>query len=333
VLRDVRRLVLRCLEGEGDYEAVLLATSGTGAVEAMLGAADGPVLVIANGRYSRRMADIARAVGHDVATLQADAFAELRPEVVEEALRRRPDVRTLAFVHCETTTGLLTPLAGMCAVAAANGVATAVDAIGSAGAHDVHLRRPGPDWLVVTSGKAVEGPAGLSFVVGRHDRLTLGPVRRHGFSLDLFRHWECQRRDAVASTVPVPLVVTARAALSRWAQEGTAARRARYAATAGSLRNGLLARGFQLVPLPAAQRSNVVIPVRLPVGLDFALIRDQLLESGLEIYHAPETIAQGYFFLAALGCLDAGEIGAFLDALASSCRAAGAAGAVLGGTT
>src|SRR5258707_132299 len=85
LLHDVRHLVVRCLDGEDDHEAVMLAASGTGAVEAMLGAVDGPVLVLVNGRYSWNMAGIAEAVGHEVRILQTAPFAGIDPTAVEQA--------------------------------------------------------------------------------------------------------------------------------------------------------------------------------------------------------------------------------------------------------
>jgi 2-aminoethylphosphonate-pyruvate transaminase len=220
-------------------------------------------------------------------------------------------------VHCETTTGALAPLAELCRVAAARRVATVVDAVGSAGAHPLGLGPGGPDWVALTSGKAVEGRPGLSFVVGR-GALDAAP-RTGGYYLDLRRNLAAQRAGRVAHTVSPALVAAAHQALLRWERETPAGREARYAATADALRTGLVARGFALVPLPAGQRSNVVVPVRLPAAVDFAAVQGRLLELGMEVYRAPETLARGYFFLAALGRVDDADLAAFLDALAVGC--------------
>jgi 2-aminoethylphosphonate-pyruvate transaminase len=319
VLQDVRRLVVQCLEGTVEHEAIMLASSGSGALEAALGAVDGHVLVILNGRYSGNLASIAAAVGHEVRTVPVKPFGAVHPQSVAAVLDADPAIRTLAFVHCETTTGMLAPLAGLCQVAAARGVATVVDAIGSAGAHDLHLRSQGPDWVALSSGKAVEGLPGLSFVVTRRDLLDSGQIRRRGFYLDLLRHWERQRAGSVAHTVPVPLVSAVRTALRHWERETPKGRRRRYAATAAALRDGLRAREFQLVPLPPGQQSDVVIPVQVPPGADFARVQAELLCSGLEIYHDEGSLAQGYFFLAALGRLEQADLEAFLNALGIAC--------------
>jgi 2-aminoethylphosphonate-pyruvate transaminase len=320
VLQDVRRLVVQCLEGTAQHEAIMLASSGTGALEAALGAVDGPVLVILNGRYSTNLASIAAAVGHEVRTVRVKPFGAVYPGSVAAVLDGDPAIRTLAFVHCETTTGTLAPLASLCKVAANRGVVTVVDAIGSAGAHDLHLRSHGPDWVALTSGKAVEGLPGLAFVVTRRDLLDGGRMRRRGFYLDLLRHWERQRTGSVAHTVPVPLVSAVRIALQRWERETPKGRHRRYAATAAALRDGLRDREFELVPLPPGQQSDVVVPVQVPPGMDFVRVQAELLCSGLEIYHDEGSFAQGYFFLAALGPLEQADLEAFLDALRSACR-------------
>jgi 2-aminoethylphosphonate-pyruvate transaminase len=320
LLDEVRALLLRCLGGDSSYEALLLCSSGTGALEAALGAADGPILVVVNGRYSQNLVSIAQAHGHDVRTLALDPFSAVDPAEVQRALDRDGSIRTLAVVHCETTTGVLAPLAALCRAAASRGVVTVVDAIGSAGAHDVGLGPQGPDWLVLTSGKALEGVPGLSFVVSRRALLDGGSLSRRGFYLDVARNWAYQRAGQVAHTVPTVLVTALREALRYWESETPQGRRCRYAVTTDALRAGLVQRGFELVPLPRGQRSNVVVPVRLPSGVDFARVQGELVESGMEIYFAADALERGYFFLAAIGRIEPPDLWAFLDALAASCR-------------
>ena len=62
--RDVRGRIERVYEGAEDYVAVMLTGSGTAAVEAMVGSLvprDGHALVVANGVYGDRMAQMLAA--------------------------------------------------------------------------------------------------------------------------------------------------------------------------------------------------------------------------------------------------------------------------------
>jgi hypothetical protein len=73
-------------------------------------------------------------------------------------------------------------------------------------------------------------------------------------------------------------------------------------------------------------RSDVVIPVRLPHGVDFAQVQADLSGRDMEVYFSPEAQARGYFFLAPIGHIDPLAVEVFVDALALSCRQAAPVG-------
>ncbi len=319
LLTSVRESTLRCLGCEGGYQAIILGTSGTGAIESILCAVEGPLLVLETGRYSRRMASMATVHGHTVHSLPVAEFAAVDPEAVEHALIRLPTVRTLAIVHCETTTGHLSPVAELCKVARLHGVATIVDAVGSAGAHRLPVGPEGPDWMAISSGKAVESMPGLSVIVARSETLAAKVTDRPAYFLDARRNWRAQRDGSVAHTVSVPLLCALDDALRRWEVETADGRTRRYAATADALRRELVANDFDLIPLPDAQRSNVVIPVRLPDGVDFERVQIDLADRDIEVYFSPEAQEQGYFFLSLIGDVDRRLIPRFVRVLAHSC--------------
>ncbi|TCO15698.1 2-aminoethylphosphonate-pyruvate transaminase [Kribbella steppae] len=321
ILKDVRNRVVRCLGGDERYGSVLLGTSGTGAVEAMMGAARDPVLIIENGRYSRRLTAIAAAQGHEVRSLHVEDFDLIDEATVGRALAASPRPRTLALVHCETTTGVLAPLQGICGLAAGLGVNTMVDAVGSVGAHSPGLGQTGPDWLAAGSGKGTEAIPGLSFVVARRSLLADAEPGRAGYLLDVGRNWKAQEAGAAAHTLPIPLVVALNEALRRWESETPAARERRYTRTATALRKGLQEHGFEIVPLHEEARSNVVIPVVLPLGVDFAQVQAELVERDMEVYYSEDAQARGYFVLAHIGGVDPDAFEEFLRALTTSCRA------------
>ena len=111
LLQSIRRRLTACFGGD-EYTAALLTGSGTAAVEAMIasGVVAGPLLVVNNGVYGQRMADMARA--HDIAVVEVrSGWAEpLALPPLEEALRANPAIEAIALVHHETTTGLLNPV-------------------------------------------------------------------------------------------------------------------------------------------------------------------------------------------------------------------------------
>jgi 2-aminoethylphosphonate-pyruvate transaminase len=321
-LDDVRAGILEVLGAQRRYGSVLLACSGTGANEAVAGMLSGPVLAIVGGRYSERMAELMERRGLQVDRFMVPRFGGIGVAAVRRALEQG-HYRTLTFVHHETTTGVLAPLALLCRAAADTGVTTAVDAISSVGAHRLVLDDAGPDWVTVTANKGLESLPGVSLVVARRELLDAATSGRSMY-FDLAAEWRAQSTGNVRFTLPVQLVFALREALHRLRTETPQGRAQRYQKLADLMRSGLLRRGFELVELPDGQRSNVVIPVVLPTGLDFPRVQAELDALGYEVYSARESLDVGYFFLATMGALPEDELHRFLDVFDATCRQAGA---------
>ncbi|MET7765790.1 aminotransferase class V-fold PLP-dependent enzyme [Streptomyces sp. NPDC005393] len=322
VLQQVRDALLRVLGAESDFEALLFACSGTGANEAAVNCLRGPVLALVTGYYSERLADIVERSGLEVRRMRFGTFQGIDPREVAAELDATPGIRSLTFVHHETATGVLTPMAALNRLAAERGILTLVDAISSVGAHRMTLDADGPDVLTVTSNKGLEGLPGVSFVVGR--RAVLENARPgHSYYFDIARQLEMQRGAEVPFTVPVQVICALAEALGHFERETPAGRAARYALTAGVLRAGLARRGFQLVDLAPGRRSEVVVPVRLPAGLDYERARNELDSLGIEIYTPGYAVAAGYFFMATMGPLGHADVENGLDAFVAACERQG----------
>ncbi|MET7685089.1 aminotransferase class V-fold PLP-dependent enzyme [Streptomyces sp. NPDC005423] len=322
VLAQVREAVPRLLGGAREYEAVLFACSGTGAIEAAVNCLHGPVLALVTGYYSERMAQIAERAQLPVQRMRFGTFEGVDPEAVAARLDASPELRSLVFVHHETATGVLTPLAELSRLAAERGVLTLADTISSVGAHPLALDTEGPDVVTVTANKGLEAVPGVSFVVGRRQVLeNARPGQSYYF--DIARQLHAQRDAEVPFTVPVQVVCALAEALGHYERETPAGRAARYALSAGILRTGLEERGFRLVELPAERRSSVVVPVRLPAGLDYERVRAELDSLGIEIYTPPDAVTAGYFFLAVMGQVGHADIAACLDAFTAACARQG----------
>ena len=93
LVHDIRRRLLE-LAGvsDGTYEAVLMQGSGTFGVESVLSSViprDGKLLVAINGAYGRRMADIARTLGIEAATIISPESRPTDPAQIEEIVVTR----------------------------------------------------------------------------------------------------------------------------------------------------------------------------------------------------------------------------------------------------
>ncbi|MES9520369.1 pyridoxal-phosphate-dependent aminotransferase family protein [Streptomyces capoamus] len=311
--------------GGGDaHTAVLLTGSGTSAVEAVISSAvppGGGLLVLDNGHYGERLADIAAAHGIRTHRLEAGWAVPVDLAAVERALVADPGLTHVGVVHHETSTGMLNDVAGVARIAHAYGREVIVDAVSSVGAERVSPAEDGVDWLAGSANKCLEGAPGLAFVVAATDAFErLGAFPRRTYYLDLHRHYTAQAKSGLPAFTPgIPACYAFEAALDLALAEGREARHARYRALAERLRAGLEALGLELL-LPPGQRAVGLTALRLPPGTGYEELHRGLRAAGFVIYRAQERLAADHWRLSTMGRITAADIDRFLSALADLLR-------------
>ena len=137
ILRDVRsRLVELAHASPNDgYYSIPIQGSGTFALESVFSSAFSPknsLLIVVNGAYGRRLADMATlwAIDHMTIECASDEFPDL--EVVKRALQKK-HFSHIALVHCETSSGIVNPLSDIARLASEFGCRLIVDAMSSFG--------------------------------------------------------------------------------------------------------------------------------------------------------------------------------------------------------
>jgi aspartate aminotransferase-like enzyme len=219
--RDVFRhcgLGLKKFLKTGD-EVLILACSGTGAMEAalvnVLSPGDAMVALVA-GAFGERWAEIGRAHGMAVKTLTAGWGEAVAPERVAEALDGNPGVKAVFVQHSESSTGARHDIEGLARITRERpGTLLVVDAISGAGAMALETTAWGVDVVVTGSQKALALPPGLAFVTlnaRAWERAEAGKAPR--FYFDLRRERKAQRGGESAFTPAISLVVALRAALA-----------------------------------------------------------------------------------------------------------------------
>jgi 2-aminoethylphosphonate-pyruvate transaminase len=320
VVRAVREKLVRVPAGGADYSAVLLGGSGTAAMESCLSsviAADGHVLITANGAYGERAIKIAQAYGLAHTALRQNWLAPIDVDAVAAALAAQPRTTHLFFVHHETTTGLLNPFERLAALCRERGVTTIVDAVSSYAGMAIDLDRAPVDYLFSSSNKCVQGFAGLGFVLARRASLaaTEGHPRR-GVYLNLFDNWQQQEADGqFLFTPPVQVVYALDAALDELFEETPAARYARYAACYDVLMARMDALGMRAL-LPREVHSKLLTTFQEPAlpGYGFDAMHDYLFARDITIY--PGKLGdQSTFRIANIGALVPADLDRFADVL------------------
>jgi 2-aminoethylphosphonate-pyruvate transaminase len=293
-LQIVRKIRHRLLElgqvAGGDYTTVLMQGSGTFAVESVISSVlprDGKLLVLINGAYGHRMARIARTLG--IAT-EALVFAESRPvdpAAVRDALTRHEAVTHVGLIHCETTTGILNPLAEIGGVVKEHGRVFLVDAMSSFGGMPIDLAACGIDVLVSSANKCIQGVPGFGFALARRGLLVSAEGHARSLSLDLVAQWKGLEADGQFRFTPPTHVLLAfwQALEDLEAEGGIAARAARYTSNQQTLLAGMTALGFDTYLEPEHQ-SSIITSFRYPAhpNFDFRQFYQNLSDQGLVIY-------------------------------------------------
>jgi 2-aminoethylphosphonate-pyruvate transaminase len=275
--------------------------SGTFSVEATIGSVvpeGGTLLVLANGAYGNRLAEIARRLR--IAT-RVHASGELTPpdlQRLEQALATDPGLTHVAVVHCETTTGILNPVEAIGPLVKAAGRTLILDAMSSFGGIPLDAAAIGADFLVSSANKCIQGVPGFGFVIARREAMEACAGRARSLSLDLHDQWRVMETQGGKWRFTSPTHVVrafAQALRELEAEGGVPARHARYHANQTTLVAGMQELGFECL-LPARLRSPIITTFRSPrhPAYDFARFYAALKARGFVIYPGKVTAAETF---------------------------------------
>lgn len=283
-----------------EYTAVLMQGSGTFCVEATLGSTIRPtdnLLIAANGAYGNRMGVIASYYGIQHHVLKFEETQPVDPKAIEAYLDEHPEVTHVSVVHCETTTGVLNPLAEVAAVVKGKGKTLIVDAMSSFGGVPIDMAALGIDFLISSANKCIQGVPGFGFIIARRSLLEQCKGIARSLSLDLFDQWDAMEKGhgKWRFTSPTHVVRAFMQALNELkAEGGIAARHARYCENHRTLVEGMRSLGFRTL-LPDDEQSPVITSFYYPeADFDFKAFYLKLKERGFVIY--PGKISQADTF-------------------------------------
>jgi 2-aminoethylphosphonate-pyruvate transaminase len=247
---DVRKRLLEIAQvGKGEYEAIPMQGSGTFGLESVLASVtpnNGKILVVTNGAYGRRIAKMAQMMKIETVINESAEYALPSLESVERDLRIHRDISLIAAVHCETSTGILNPIAEIGELAKKYKASYMVDAVTTFGAAEIDIQNWNIDYLVFDSGKCLEGIPGFSIIIAKKDTLLLTEGSARSLSLDLLDQWRnLEESGQFRFTPPVQALLAFHQALKELEEEGgVQARAARYKTNYEILITGMRRLGF-----------------------------------------------------------------------------------------
>jgi alanine-glyoxylate transaminase/serine-glyoxylate transaminase/serine-pyruvate transaminase len=281
IMDDTKALLQYTFQTE-NYLTLPVSGTGSAGMEAALCNVIEPgdtVLVCVNGLFGQRMCDIVERCQGQLLRVDAPWGTAVDPAQVEEALQAS-QVKAVAIVHAETSTGILQPLGEISRLAHEHGALLLVDTVTSLGGCPVKVDEWRLDVVYSGTQKCLSCPPGLApitFSTRAEEVLDGRRSKVQSWYLDMAmvrRYWGQER--FYHHTAPISMCYALREALRLVYEEGLEARWERHQRNSDALMAGLQAMGL----LPFAQqgyRLPSLNAVRVPEGVEDARVRSRLL--------------------------------------------------------
>jgi len=240
------------------------------------------VIVCQNGAFGGRMKENVERCGGTAIMVMDDWGKPVDVSKVEEALKANPGVKAVAFEHAETSTGVQSDAAAICAMAQEHGALTIVDAVTSLGGTPVLTDEWGADAVYSGSQKCLSCMPGISPLTISEKAADVVRSRNHkvqSWFMDLnlvMGYWSGDGARVYHHTAPINPLYAIHESLVMLEEEGLEQAWARHATMHNALRDGVEAMGLSLI-VDKAYRLPQLNTVSIPEGVDEAVVRGTLL--------------------------------------------------------
>jgi aspartate aminotransferase-like enzyme len=268
------------------------------------------------GAFSDKWLDVSRRCGKQAEPLQVDWGRHIDPAALDDKLATG-DFDAVTLIHSETSTGVMNPLAEICAVVRKYPeVALIVDTVSSFSAVPTPMDDLGIDVLLTGSQKALALPPGFSlFSVSEKAFSRAEQQKDRGYYFDFLEFKKNQETDMTPTTPSIAHIHALESKLDDIFTEGVANRYARHARTNALVHDWVRRRGFDFFA-EDGYRSKTLTCVKNSRGIDVPkLARDLREKHHLVIDPGYGKIKGQTFRLSNMGDETEETVGQLLDCL------------------
>lgn len=247
-----------------------MLSSGTGAMEASVSNpfnAGDKVLIVKNGYWGERFADIATSYGLNVVSIEA-AWGESVPiDRVASIAAAHPDAAGIFVTYSETSTGVLNDVQSIGKLFRNTETVVIVDAISALITHPLAMDAWGLDIVIAASHKGFMLPPGLSFIAASEKawrRIEQSSSPKYYLSLLRYRDYY----PLAPSSPAVSLIAALKKSVELLENEGADNIIRRHARLAKATAQALDALGFENVIGHGSVPNHVITVARPPEGVD-----------------------------------------------------------------
>ncbi|HOE68880.1 MAG TPA: alanine--glyoxylate aminotransferase family protein [Candidatus Omnitrophota bacterium] len=224
------------------------------------------ILIGENGKFAERFTAIARAFGLNPIVIKMPLGEAVPPAMIEEALKKDPDIKAVCVQLCETSTAVLNDIKAIGAVVAKTNALLIVDAISGLGADRIETDNWNVDLVIAGSQKALMLPPGLAFLsVSEKARARMATAKLPRYYYDL-KYYEKSLRDSDTPWTPaLTLVIGLQKSLEMIEAEGLENVFKRCSENAQFTRDTLRKMGLNIF---SKAPSSTVTAACMPEGVD-----------------------------------------------------------------
>ncbi|MGC2061338.1 MAG: alanine--glyoxylate aminotransferase family protein [Thermodesulfovibrionales bacterium] len=252
-------------------DVLIICSTGTGG---MVGAVNNffspgdKALVINGGNFGERWTKICKSYNLGVEEIKIDWGYAVKPEVVENALKKDPSIRGVFVQASETSTGVYHDIQALASIVKKyDGTILVVDAISALVAHDLKMDDWGIDVLIGGSQKGLMLPPGLAFVgVSEKAWAFAEKSTSPKFYFNFKKERESLSKNQTNFTSPVSLIIGLNECLKIVQAEGLENAFRRHERLARATREAIKALGLEMFTKESP--SNSVTAINAPAGLD-----------------------------------------------------------------
>ncbi len=303
-----------------------LSCSGTGAMTAAVHTlfnANEKLLIVSAGKFGERFEEIAIMHGCKVQTLKFEWGTAIDAEAIKQALDADKNISGVLMQLCETSTGVLHPVADVAAITKQRNVLLVVDGISAVGISPCPMDELGIDCLLTGSQKGLMVPPGLSLIaLSERAWEKAKNVKQTCYYFNLLQEKKKIEDGQTLFTSPVSLIIGLNESLDIIYEIGLNNLYAKQFALSNMARCGVKALGLELfVPKHFAWGLTSIL---LPQGIDGTRIVQNAAKNYNVIMAGGQDHLKGRIVrIGHMGFVDSADLSMGLYALAMSIKEVG----------
>lgn len=284
LMNEIKLLVQYTFQTNSDAAFVLSGPGSLGMETCLVNLVEpgSKVIVCAGGYFANRMVQIIEKIGGNPVIVKETWGRAIDPRKLEDALKKNTDAKIVAFVHAETSTGALSDIKELSAIAHKYNCMTIADTVTSLGTTEVAFDDWGLDASYSCSQKGLACVAGMSPIAfsekAQHFIKNRSKIGSWFNDLNLLMgYWSGGAKRAYHHTAPSNQFYALHEALLILKEEGLENAWSRHKENSEKFIAKLAQLGLKPL-VPEGERIPNLISVIVPDGVDEAKVRTDLLK-------------------------------------------------------